>query len=135
MSLRNRELVNLLVACLLTGIGFTSVYVARQSEISTASLSYAALADYRRCGYRFLAERILQIGREEDLPSDPDDRSRGPGGLGYGRAVHALLEWSARNGWRRPPEEAVAAALGREGLDGAAADRAAGLVAGWLGSA
>jgi cell division protein FtsW (lipid II flippase) len=32
-----------LVACLLTGIGFTSVYVARQSEISTASLSYAAL--------------------------------------------------------------------------------------------
>lgn len=43
MSLRNRELVNLLVACLLTGIGFTSVYVARQSEISTASLSYAAL--------------------------------------------------------------------------------------------
>jgi len=43
MSLRNRELVNLLVACLLTGIGFTSVYVARQSELSTASLSYAAL--------------------------------------------------------------------------------------------
>ncbi len=43
MSLRNRELVNLLVACLLTGIGFTSVYAARQSEISTASLSYAAL--------------------------------------------------------------------------------------------
>lgn len=43
MSLRNRELVNLLIACLLTGIGFTSVYVARQSEISTATLSYAAL--------------------------------------------------------------------------------------------
>lgn len=43
MSLRNRELVNLLVACVLTGIGFASVYIARQSEISTASLSYAAL--------------------------------------------------------------------------------------------
>ncbi len=43
MSLRNRELVNLLVVGVLTGIGFASVYIARQSVISTASLSYAAL--------------------------------------------------------------------------------------------
>jgi cell division protein FtsW (lipid II flippase) len=43
MSLRNRELLNLLVVGLLTAIGFASVYIARQAEISTASLSYAAL--------------------------------------------------------------------------------------------
>ncbi len=42
MSLRNRELVNLLFVGVLTGIGFASVYIARQSVVSTASLSYAA---------------------------------------------------------------------------------------------
>src|ERR671933_1723604 len=42
MSLRNRELLNLIVVAGLTAIGFASVYIARQSVISTASLSYAA---------------------------------------------------------------------------------------------
>ena len=42
MSLRNRELLNLVVVGMLTGVGFASVYIARQAEISTASLSYAA---------------------------------------------------------------------------------------------
>ena len=42
MSLRNRELLNLLVVGLLTTAGFASVYIARQSVVSTASLSYAA---------------------------------------------------------------------------------------------
>ena len=41
MSLRNRELANLIVVGLLTAIGFASVYIARQSVVSTASLSYA----------------------------------------------------------------------------------------------
>ncbi len=43
MSLRNRELLTLLAAGVLTGVGFASVYIARQSELSTASLSYVAL--------------------------------------------------------------------------------------------
>jgi len=43
VSLRNRELLNLLVVGALTGAGFASVYIARQAEISTESLSYAAL--------------------------------------------------------------------------------------------
>jgi cell division protein FtsW (lipid II flippase) len=42
VTLRNRELLNLLVVGVLTGLGFASVYIARQSEISTGSLSYAA---------------------------------------------------------------------------------------------
>jgi cell division protein FtsW (lipid II flippase) len=41
MSERNRELLNLLVVGILTGLGFASVYIARQDEISSASLSYA----------------------------------------------------------------------------------------------
>ncbi|MBA2476034.1 MAG: FtsW/RodA/SpoVE family cell cycle protein [Actinobacteria bacterium] len=41
MSARNRELANLLAVGVLTGLGFASVYIARQSEISTGSLSYA----------------------------------------------------------------------------------------------
>ena len=43
MTARNRELLNLLVVCALTGMGFASVYVARQAEVSTGSLSYAVL--------------------------------------------------------------------------------------------
>src|SRR4051812_20251671 len=41
MSLRNRELMNLVAVGLITGIGFTSVYIARQSVVSTGSLAYA----------------------------------------------------------------------------------------------
>ncbi len=40
MSLRNRELFALLVVGLLTGVGFASVYIARQHVVSTGSLSY-----------------------------------------------------------------------------------------------
>jgi cell division protein FtsW (lipid II flippase) len=40
MSYRNRELANLVVVGLLTGLGFASVYIARQDVISTASLAY-----------------------------------------------------------------------------------------------
>src|ERR687888_241455 len=41
MSLRNRELVNLVAVGVLTGLGFASVYIARQNVVSTGSLSYA----------------------------------------------------------------------------------------------
>jgi len=43
VSARNRELLSLVVVCALTAMGFASVYVARQAEVSTGSLSYAAL--------------------------------------------------------------------------------------------
>jgi cell division protein FtsW (lipid II flippase) len=42
MSERNRELLNLSVVGMLTALGFASVYIARSSEISAGSLSYAA---------------------------------------------------------------------------------------------
>ncbi len=43
MSSRNRELSYLVAVSLLTGIGFTSVYIARQSVVSWGSLTYAGL--------------------------------------------------------------------------------------------
>ena len=41
MTDRNRELANLFAVAILTGLGFASVYIARQAEVSTGSLSYA----------------------------------------------------------------------------------------------
>ena len=41
LSYRNRELFYLGVVGVLTGLGFASVYIARQSEVSWGSLSYA----------------------------------------------------------------------------------------------
>jgi cell division protein FtsW (lipid II flippase) len=41
MSPRNRELANLFVVAIITGLGFASVYIARQDVVSTGSLSYA----------------------------------------------------------------------------------------------
>jgi len=108
---------------------------AERGTAAARTLSYAALADYQRCGYRFLAERILRLGREDGAGGVADgDRSPRPGGLGFGRAVHALLEWSARSSWRPPPAENVAATLRREGFEHDAGDAASELVAGWLGS-
>jgi cell division protein FtsW (lipid II flippase) len=43
VTYRTREFLNLTVVGLLTGIGFTSVYVARQDVVSTGSLSYALI--------------------------------------------------------------------------------------------
>jgi cell division protein FtsW (lipid II flippase) len=43
MRPRNRELLNLIVVGLLTGIGFASVYIARRGEISDESLTAAAV--------------------------------------------------------------------------------------------
>jgi cell division protein FtsW (lipid II flippase) len=42
LSLRNRELLNLVVVGMLTALGFASVFIARQAVVSTGSLSYAA---------------------------------------------------------------------------------------------
>jgi cell division protein FtsW (lipid II flippase) len=43
VTARNRELLNLVVVGALTGMGFASVYVAREAVVSTGSLSYLGL--------------------------------------------------------------------------------------------
>jgi ATP-dependent helicase/nuclease subunit A len=126
---------------------------SRPSPVPVGHLSYSALAQYERCGYRFYVERVLGVreamqaatrpgerdendaeepDREGDeLPEPPDPRLAS---LGLGRAVHALLEWSARRGWEAPSADLIAAMLGREGLadDATMNERAARLVSGWL---
>ncbi len=57
MSLRNRELLNLIAVGLLTVVGFASVFIARESVLSTASLSYAGFF----LGLYLLAHLILRI--------------------------------------------------------------------------
>ena len=72
--------------------------------------------------------------RPEDELAEPGRRARLA--LGIGNAVHAALEWSARRGWRRPPDELLERLLAARALGAgdAEAPRAAALVAGWLDS-
>jgi ATP-dependent helicase/nuclease subunit A len=95
-------------------------------------LSYSALSAFENCGYRFYVERVLGIGEPGVVDArvlrpeggatremlggedgDPEVRRR----FGPGLAVHSLLEWSARNRWREPSDERVAAALRQQGLE------------------
>ncbi|HEY6637191.1 MAG TPA: UvrD-helicase domain-containing protein [Solirubrobacterales bacterium] len=80
-------------------------------------LSYSALSAFENCGYRFYVERVLGIGEPEVVAvgeqAGPEVRRR----FGPGLAVHSLLEWSARNRWREPSDERVAAALREQGLE------------------
>ena len=89
-----------------------------------SALSYSSLAAYRRCGYRFYAERVLR------LPALPGDGGAGgasagagladrPGGLSAldrGTLVHALLERLDFRRPRRPTEAMIAQAAERSGL-------------------
>lgn len=95
-------------------------------------LSSAAFESYASCGYRYYVERLV------GLRASPGTGNGGAPGAGaaFGSAVHALLEWSARNRWLEPPAERAASALRDAGLDPEAErlERARGMVAGWLAS-
>jgi ATP-dependent helicase/nuclease subunit A len=101
-------------------------------------LSYSALSEFERCGYRFYVERVLGISQPEgaapggDGEAGPESRRR----FGPGVAVHALLEWSARNRWRDPGPERASAALREQGLEGneEQTELALELVGAWLDS-
>ncbi|MGI9556724.1 MAG: UvrD-helicase domain-containing protein, partial [Solirubrobacterales bacterium] len=119
-------------------------------------LSYAALADYRACGYRYYVERVLgiragrsadeateteSIGTEQEQPRVSSSERSQPSAralrLGFGNAVHSLLERSVRSRWSAPSEAAIATALRREGLAAtdAEVERVESMIGGWLSSA
>jgi ATP-dependent exoDNAse (exonuclease V) beta subunit len=119
------------------------------ATLPVGHLSYSALAEYERCGYRFYAERMLGLveppgplhpaaADEAEVDGDAptlaiDTRARS---LGFGNAVHAALEWSGRAGWERPGDERLAGLLAGEGLgDPDDLARARAMVDGWLDSA
>jgi ATP-dependent helicase/nuclease subunit A len=127
----------------------------RVGPAEVGALSYSALSHYSRCGYRFYVERVLGLAatsnrlaggeREVDpdeLVGEADLGASEPGPLArerrfaFGSAVHALLEWSARNRWRGPGGERCEAALRQEGLAGepAEVERALAMTERWLGS-
>ena len=92
-------------------------------------LSYSALASYERCGYRFYMESVL------GLAPVTNGRRGADRGRHLGSAVHALLEWSARNRWVEPPSAYAERTLAANGLDDAATvERARGFVRGWIES-
>jgi ATP-dependent helicase/nuclease subunit A len=89
-----------------------------------ATLSYSALAEYRRCGYRFYAERVLGLptgSGDAPVPGAGADPSAGGAanrrGRRRGTLAHALLE---RLDFRRPVVpggELARAAAARAGLE------------------
>jgi ATP-dependent exoDNAse (exonuclease V) beta subunit len=95
-----------------------------------SALSYSALVEYARCGYRFYTERVLGL---------PPVGQRGSGAPGLGGAergtlVHSLLE---RLDFRRPvPATAETIMRERAGLGPTAAEAAeiAAMLAGFAGS-
>jgi ATP-dependent helicase/nuclease subunit A len=102
-------------------------------EPAARHLSYSALATYGRCGYRFFAERIVGL-EGSDMPVG--NAVAAAGRYGFGNAVHAMLEWSARHGWHEPAAELCRELLRRERLEGTDAElgRAQAMIAGWLES-
>ncbi len=96
-----------------------------------ATLSYSALGEYARCGYRFYAERVLRLPALPPgaftgvscTPASELERSAADRGV----LIHALLE---RMNFRRPlapTAEAVAAAAARAGLRAPSTDESSEL--------
>ncbi|MFN8159942.1 MAG: UvrD-helicase domain-containing protein [Solirubrobacterales bacterium] len=98
------------------------------------ALSYSALAEHGRCGFRFYAERVLGMRSEDALSGEAGARRAER--FGFGSAVHSLLEWSASRRWVLPPAELVGRSLEGEGLGASAelVEAATASVEGWISS-
>jgi ATP-dependent helicase/nuclease subunit A len=93
-------------------------------------LSYSALEDYRRCGYRFYMERVLGLQPTGGAATGAER------GRAFGSAVHMLLEWSSARRWIEPPPVLASRVLATQGLDPDAGSlkRALDAVRGWIES-
>jgi ATP-dependent exoDNAse (exonuclease V) beta subunit len=91
------------------------------------ALSYSSLSDYKRCGYRFYAERVLRLPPSEPrgwagaglvpgVPGVPGTSALGLNPLDRGTLVHALLERLDFRRPLRPTDAMIADACARTGL-------------------
>jgi cell division protein FtsW (lipid II flippase) len=116
MSLRNRELLNLIAVGLLTAIGFASVYIARSSLVDSTSLTYAgiffALYLAAHLVARFavpqadpvllpLAALLSAIGVTTIYRLNPDDAFRQALWIVIGVALFSLTLLALRHDYRR----------------------------------
>ena len=116
MSHRNRELLTLFAVALITGIGFTSVYIARQSEISAGSLGYAvffiAVYAVAHLAARFatpnadpylvpIAGLLAAVGVTEIYRLRPEDALRQSIWIVIAVALFAITLWAFRKDYRR----------------------------------
>jgi RecB family exonuclease len=120
------------------------VPVGRLYATPPTTLSYSALAEHARCGYRFYAERVLGLPPTEGPAGDPEPRARdGLGAAERGTLIHGLLERLDFRRPRLPDADAVVAAAAplrlapddAEAIAGLIADFAAGELCARLGRA
>ena len=111
--------------------------LSERGAAAARSLSYAALAAYERCGYRFAIERVVGLDAPGAVRLDTTGGappSPAVGRIAFGNAVHALLEWSARNRFAAPSEAQIEGLLATEGLAADRAEEAARQISDWLAS-
>ena len=116
LSARNRELLNLIVVGMLTGLGFASVYIARSEVVSPQSLTYAAFflglylvahvvtricAPYADPYLLPMAGLLTAIGLTEIYRLNPDDAFRQGLWLVIGVALFSVTLIVLRHDYRR----------------------------------
>jgi cell division protein FtsW (lipid II flippase) len=116
LSARNRELLNLLVVGILTGLGFASVYIARSEVVSPQSLTYAAFflllylvahvvtrltVPYADPYLLPMAGLLTAIGLTEIYRLNPDDAFRQGLWLVIGVALFSVTLLVLRHDYRR----------------------------------
>jgi len=131
MSLRNRELANLVAVGLLTAIGFASVYIARQAIVSTGSLAYAGfffalyLAAHIVCRLTVptadpyllpMAALLTAVGVTEIYRLDPTDAFRQGLWIVVALGALAVTLWFLRRDYRRLESYKYLFGLGAIGL-------------------
>ncbi|HET9673562.1 MAG TPA: FtsW/RodA/SpoVE family cell cycle protein [Gaiellaceae bacterium] len=116
LSARNRELLNLIVVGMITGLGFASVYIARSEVVSPQSLTYAAFflllylvahvvtrltVPYADPYLLPMAGLLTAIGLTEIYRLNPDDAFRQGLWLVIGVALFSVTLIVLRHDYRR----------------------------------
>jgi ATP-dependent helicase/nuclease subunit A len=81
-----------------------------------ATLSYSSLGEYRRCGYRFYAERVLGLPPAPEARPPLDPRAGPRSAADRGVLLHALLEELDFRRPAVPSTDAIVAAAAQAGL-------------------